>query len=541
LSDIHFDHRENENWVQDLDDCAFQEDVLIVAGNIGDSRMAVNRCLTTLKQKFRRVFYTVGNHEMSITMSEHAKYPDSITKLNMILQDCDDLSVDVFPAPVCEGLTILPLFSWYSAEFDEADPFPDPNSRYDQHCKWPMDPDLQLWKYMTKLNEAFLARPYHGLVVSFSHFLPRRNLPFDKTRKSAAKAVGCEWIDGQVRAANSKLHVYGHSRKKYQQSHSGVRYVNMPLGFETDWPRDHERQLMLIFDGKNLCAQEWNQDGDPPLGYVKRLVHTTCLVMPTLKEADRRKLQAVVAKLNTFAGIQVSFDAVGSKRKNRQDFVKDFLPELATAGADVTHVFLVVAQDIESMKGLFGSEVYKRDFAGFVGGLSNKHFSLASPLGLDLKFERKADPIIFLFGLRLTASVTEDSDEYAKLQKAVEAINKLPGVEGKIAMGLQPAGFGRFSHRELQAELGLDSILLTTGSSYVCYLFADSPESWKMLSQSKTYAKWKAAYEAVLSKVRSDIPANFVTVLPLEIAATAAAPKKEKKSQRVAAKYGSQG
>ena len=33
------------------------------------------------------------------------------------------------------------------------------------------------------------------------------------------------------------------------------RYANMPLGFETDWPREHERRMMMVFDGKNLCTQ----------------------------------------------------------------------------------------------------------------------------------------------------------------------------------------------------------------------------------------------------------------------------------------------
>merc|ERR1719343_163825 len=97
LSDIHFDHRENEDWVHAIDDSAFQEDVLIVAGNVADSKVAIGRCLTTLRQKFRRVFYTVGNHEMSITPAERSRYPDSIAKLHAIFEECDELGVDIFP------------------------------------------------------------------------------------------------------------------------------------------------------------------------------------------------------------------------------------------------------------------------------------------------------------------------------------------------------------------------------------------------------------------------------------------------------------
>ena len=102
-----------------------------------------------------------------------------------------------------------------------------------------MDQDVQLWKYMMKLNEPFLEIRGFDTVLTFSHFLPRQGLPFDKTRKNAVKAVGCDLIDEQARAVKSKLHVYGHGRVRYAQMNSGVRYVSAPIGFEQDWPKDH--------------------------------------------------------------------------------------------------------------------------------------------------------------------------------------------------------------------------------------------------------------------------------------------------------------
>lgn len=235
VSDIHFDHRINEDWAHDIDDAAFQEDVLIVAGDVADTKVAVVRGLTTLRSKFRRVFYTPGHHEMIIHPAEAERYPDSIAKLQAILEACDELGVDTMPAAVCEGCYIVPLFSWYNAEFDERDPWPALNANVDTLCKWPMDAESQVWRYMLKLNEAHLGLPYHGTVITFSHFLPRRELPFkEEYGKPLIKSVGCEGIEEQLRAVRSKAHIFGHSHCKCIKSMNGVTYAQMPIGYSTE-------------------------------------------------------------------------------------------------------------------------------------------------------------------------------------------------------------------------------------------------------------------------------------------------------------------
>ena len=45
-------------------------------------------------------------------------------KLIALLDICDELGVDTAPAEVAEGVFVVPLFSWYSSTFDEADPRP---------------------------------------------------------------------------------------------------------------------------------------------------------------------------------------------------------------------------------------------------------------------------------------------------------------------------------------------------------------------------------------------------------------------------------
>mmetsp|Transcript_123570 Transcript_123570/g.238303 ORF Transcript_123570/g.238303 Transcript_123570/m.238303 type:complete len:1377 (-) Transcript_123570:100-4230(-) len=259
ISDIHFDHKRNQDWVRNIDEVMFREDVLIVAGNIGDTLKALTAGLRLLRTKFRRVFYTVGNHDLWIHPSEAAEHPDSLAKFLAILQACDELEVDVFPAAISEGAFVVPLFSWYNAEFDEKDPFPEPTPTFDTHCKWPLDADTQVWKFFLSLNTEHLRLPYHGTVITFAHFLPRQGLPYDKTVPKSGKAMGCEDIDDQVRSIKSKLHVFGHSRKRYSKVEEGVVYVNHPLGFENE--HSDCEPVMCVFNG-TACVQRPMQIND---------------------------------------------------------------------------------------------------------------------------------------------------------------------------------------------------------------------------------------------------------------------------------------
>eukprot|EP00811_Abedinium_folium_P033389 NODE_6356_length_1679_cov_9.160438.p2 GENE.NODE_6356_length_1679_cov_9.160438~~NODE_6356_length_1679_cov_9.160438.p2 ORF type:complete len:359 (+),score=83.98 NODE_6356_length_1679_cov_9.160438:349-1425(+) len=251
LSDVHFDHRDNENWAHSLDDLAFQEDVIILAGNLADSRGAIVRALTTFKQKFRRVFWVPGNHEMWLHPSETSLFPDSITKLLALFRNCDEIGIDIFPAAVGTGLFIVPLLSWYTPEFDMYDPFAAPNSTVDQHCEWPVERTTQVCRYMMRLNQAHLRHLYHGTVISFSHFLPRTELV--RPNHPLIKTMGCEEIDDQIRAVGSQLHFFGHISKRATQGVKGVQYVNQYHGL----PDSHDTNppMVMIHDGVRLSQK----------------------------------------------------------------------------------------------------------------------------------------------------------------------------------------------------------------------------------------------------------------------------------------------
>ena len=70
----------------------------------------------------------------------------------------------------------------------------------------------------------------------------------------------------------------------------------------------------------------------------------------------------------------------------------------------------------------------------------------------------------------------------------------LAGIDGKIAVSLQPLGSGRYSHEDLLEQLDVKENR-ASGITHCFTVLVDEPASYKMLAQSKTYGKWKASYE----------------------------------------------
>merc|ERR1712039_269552 len=119
---------------------------------------------------------------------------------------------------------------------------------FDKYCKWPLDSSNELWRYMLFLNRHFLDVSHEGTVITFSHFLPRRGLPFWSHVAGLVKAVGCPQLDEQVRQARSSCHVFGHTHLHCNELIDGVRYVQNPLGYKGEHGPDEP--LMCIFDGR---------------------------------------------------------------------------------------------------------------------------------------------------------------------------------------------------------------------------------------------------------------------------------------------------
>ena len=72
-SDLHVDYLLNAQWVEGLSTFDYQDDVLIVAGDVTDSLTLLQDTLTTLARCFRRVFFVPGNHELWVIRDATSK------------------------------------------------------------------------------------------------------------------------------------------------------------------------------------------------------------------------------------------------------------------------------------------------------------------------------------------------------------------------------------------------------------------------------------------------------------------------------------
>jgi Calcineurin-like phosphoesterase len=230
VSDLHTDFQENMLLVEQLSDASYQRDVLIAAGDISDRLNTLTSTLALLRAKFMKVFYVPGNHELWVRKESQT----SVEKFFRVLALCKTLDIQTSPEKV-DAMWIVPLFSWYEPGFD-ADASGDQDSLSGWAdfylCKWPGGIE-QVCAFFLKMNEARL-RPYDGPVISFSHFLPRRDLlpPVERLRfKGLPKVAGCAALDKQIRHLKSCTHVFGHSHISCDRIIDGVRYIQNPLRY----------------------------------------------------------------------------------------------------------------------------------------------------------------------------------------------------------------------------------------------------------------------------------------------------------------------
>lgn len=229
-SDLHVDFKENRLLLNQLSDVDYKKDALIVAGDIADRLELIEETLSLLRSRFRSLFFTPGNHELWVRTGNY----NSLEKLDRILKLCDLLGVHTRPAKI-DDTWIVPLFSWYDSAFSgmpETDGA-ELEAWADFHfCKWPAGLG-EVSRFFLSMNEANI-KSYDGRVISFSHFLPRRELlPSVKFLrfKGLPKVVGCTGLDEQIRAVGSRLHVFGHSHIRCDRVIDGIRYVQYSLRY----------------------------------------------------------------------------------------------------------------------------------------------------------------------------------------------------------------------------------------------------------------------------------------------------------------------
>eukprot|EP00771_Trimastix_marina_P004054 gnl/Trimastix_PCT/785.p1 GENE.gnl/Trimastix_PCT/785~~gnl/Trimastix_PCT/785.p1 ORF type:complete len:362 (-),score=26.70 gnl/Trimastix_PCT/785:72-1157(-) len=252
ISDLHVDYAANMAWVQNISDSDYQNDVLLIAGDISSNISQVRQVLKCLASKFRFVSFVPGNHDCWIF--PNSPYSDSFDKIEHIHEICAQFGVMTTPFSVGD-VFIVPLYSWYDDSLASVDDCLTRAQRDQmneswmdfQLCKWPLgsNPSHHFHAFNEKSR---LTPPAGSKVISFSHFLPRRDLMGPQRVLRAAFlpwVVGSTRLEEQVRRLGSHIHIVGHTHRPFDRTIDGVRYIQQPLGY----PRErylckHELQLV---------------------------------------------------------------------------------------------------------------------------------------------------------------------------------------------------------------------------------------------------------------------------------------------------------
>ena len=257
MSDIHVDYPINMAWVKDLSNSDYRDAALILAGDVTHRLDRLETALTCLRQKFAKVFYVPGNHELWLLQSDCV---NSLDKFNAILELCSSLGVHTQSARIGTGAAavwLVPLYSWYvKPEEGESSlfltkPGEDPTLKVwsdNYFVKWP-EQEKGPADWFLDLNLESLEKTYDAPVISFSHFLPRTDLILPSPEERAAfkgpwvdphptfnfsRVAGDSRLDSQIRKLPARMHVYGHQHRNRYRLVEETIYVSHCLGYSRE-------------------------------------------------------------------------------------------------------------------------------------------------------------------------------------------------------------------------------------------------------------------------------------------------------------------
>lgn len=231
-SDFHVDHKENLLWIEQLSRQDFQQDLLLLVGDVANELPLFTHVMTLLSERFCKVLYVPGNHDLWVKRSEIGS---SFDKLDAIKALCRDLNIGMEPY-VRENTMIVPLNGWYDYSFGNPGQVLK-NAWMDyRRCDWEGHSDVQI---STIFDNGNIIPDTTGFktIISFSHFLPRLDLmPARLPEKYhfLFPVLGTTKLEAHIRTLGSQLHFYGHSHLNRRVVIDGVTYINNAFGYPSE-------------------------------------------------------------------------------------------------------------------------------------------------------------------------------------------------------------------------------------------------------------------------------------------------------------------
>lgn len=234
VSDIHIDYPANAKWVADLSAVDYQDDVLILAGDLTDTLQLLEWGLSTLAKRFKKVLFVPGNHELWVIRDDREK--SSLQKFDDVCKVAEASGASMKPYQ-SQGVSIHPLLAWYDYSFGA--PSEELKSKWMDYraCRWPAGyTESDVAAYFAACNDR-QGRVTGDTVITYSHFLPRIDLMPDyipSVHRFLYPVLGCTQLEGQLRRLAPSIHVYGHSHVNRQVTIDGVSYINNAFGYPSE-------------------------------------------------------------------------------------------------------------------------------------------------------------------------------------------------------------------------------------------------------------------------------------------------------------------
>ena len=246
ISDLHIDFEENRKWLYALSRTAYQDDILILAGDLTDIEKDFNQALEFLATCFKEVCFVPGNHDIWVWRDRNL---GSLDKFDRIVEVARQLGIHTRTLEL-DNLVIVPLMGWY--DYSLAPLSEKLKSAWTDFkaCVWPVEFDEnRITEHFLALNR--LPESVNGrFVISFSHFLPRIDLMpsfIPAPKRLVFPVLGTSQLENQIRMLGSDMHIYGHSHVNRQVSIDGIVYINNAFGYPHE-TRITSKRLLCVYD-----------------------------------------------------------------------------------------------------------------------------------------------------------------------------------------------------------------------------------------------------------------------------------------------------
>jgi 3',5'-cyclic AMP phosphodiesterase CpdA len=259
ISDLHLAYEINRNALLALP--AYPGDWLIVAGDVGETEAHLAFALKLLCERFAKVIWTPGNHELWTMPGETLR---GAAKYQRLVECCRQFGVLTPEDPYAEWQTndsrylLAPLFLLYDYSFrpahvslekaiawaeeeetvcaDEILLHPDPYATRAQWCAARCDYSEQ------RLQSAAATG---SELILINHFPLRQEMAYLPRIPRFSLWCGTTRTDDWHRRFPVKIVIHGHLHIRNTQMRDGVRFEEVSLGYPPQWQAERKMQHYL--------------------------------------------------------------------------------------------------------------------------------------------------------------------------------------------------------------------------------------------------------------------------------------------------------